>query len=474
MWTATEIIQATQGSGGAGVDEIASVSIDSRTLTGGALFVALQGDRFDGHDYVRSALARGAKAALVSSVPEGLQGDARLIRVEDTQQALVALARAARTRMQGKIIAVTGSVGKTGTKEAIRTALSAGGSVYATQGNLNNHIGLPLSLANLPAKTDFGVFELGMNHAGEISALTRILQPDIAIITNVEAVHLEFFDSVAAIANAKAEILEGLPPDGTVILNRDNIFYERLLAEAKGHGSKNIITFGEHWEADCRLANYQFKDFGSQVDALIYKTPITYHLGTVGHHWALTSLAALATVTALGVYLADAAAALANFHEPEGRGRMQMLTLAEKTIYLVDDCYNASPVSMNAGFARLAELHKNLSESAAAKGRKIAALGDMLELGTASEELHKSLLAGLEQHGIDKLYATGKYMKHLYDFAPAGMHGGYAAEVANLAKILAKDLQHNDIVLLKGSHGSRMDIVRDAINRKIREEAHAV
>lgn len=462
MWTLEAIADATKGTLRGGTTTVHSVIIDSREAAKGALFVALKGDRLDGHDYVQSAFAAGVAAALVSHIPEGVNGV--FIQVTDTYQALVNLAKAARKRTAARVIGVTGSVGKTGTKDAIRTALSGIGSVYATRGNLNNHIGLPLSLANLPEDADFGVFELGMNHAGEIAALTRILQPDIAVITNVEAVHLEFFADVKGIADAKAEIMEGLPPDGTLILNRDNVFYERLLGKASEYHVNNVLTFGEHAQADYRLVRYQPQDSGSSIEVLIGTAPFSYPLHTIGRHWAITSLATLAVIGALQQDIAQAAAHLARFQEPEGRGKAQKIELAGKYITLIDDCYNASPVSVKAAIARLAEV-------GAKGGRKIAVLGDMLELGNASVELHGGLLPALLESHIDKVYACGSLMEHLYAILPLEIQGGYAGNSSGLAKILIPDLQDKDTVLIKGSHGSQMDKVRDAI---IRGETNAL
>ncbi|HEU5048379.1 MAG TPA: UDP-N-acetylmuramoyl-tripeptide--D-alanyl-D-alanine ligase [Rickettsiales bacterium] len=460
MWTVDEILKATGGTSSlAGSLTLSNVSIDSRKLAPGSLFLAFKGERLDGHEYIKSALESGASAALVHRIPEGLPKDAPLIVVEDTYKALVDMAKASRRRTKGKIIAVTGSVGKTSTKEAIRTVLASSGSVYATLGNLNNHIGLPLSLCNLSADMDFGVFELGMNHAGEISYLTNILHPDIAIITNVEAVHLEFFAGIEGIADAKGEIMEGLTKDGTIILNRDNPHYARLLAKAHGHGIRHIMTFGEHPESTCRLTNYALTDSGVQIDAVINNTPLTFHLGATGRHWAHTALAALAASTAAGVVLKTAAAALAGFHEPEGRGKVINASLPQGDVSIIDDCYNASPVSMNAAIAKLAELQAH----GKAHARKIAVLGDMLELGPTTAELHKSLLSALERHKIDKVYASGATMKHLYDTLPLPMRGAYAENATALSPLVTEALQANDIILIKGSHGSRMDIVRDAI-----------
>jgi UDP-N-acetylmuramoyl-tripeptide--D-alanyl-D-alanine ligase len=472
MWTSQDIAQAVAGKVQGAVFAASSVVIDSRKAKNGAMFVAIKGDRADGHDYVKEALAAGAAGALVSRMPQGLGQDAPLVVAGDTLKALSDLGRAARKRTQAKVIAVTGSVGKTGTKEAIRTALAATGSVYATQGNLNNHIGLPLSLANLPADARFGVFELGMNHAGEIALLTRIARPDIAVITNVEAVHLEFFSGVEGIADAKAEIIEGLSRDGTLILNRDNRFYERLLAKARNENIRHIVTFGAHEQAKCRLMSYRLEEMGSRVEAVIHGTPIVYRLGATGRHQAMTSLAALAAAVAAGADLATSAAALANFQESDGRGKLHRLALPEGFATLIDDCYNASPSSITAGIARLAEL----GDAPGAQGRRIAALGDMLELGASAADMHKALLGPLTQYNVDKVHLAGPLMRHLYDALPPAMRGAYVPSASALAPLLAADLRAGDVVLVKGSRGSRMDIVRDALlASSLKEEtAHVV
>jgi UDP-N-acetylmuramoyl-tripeptide--D-alanyl-D-alanine ligase len=473
MWSSAEIARAVKGKELGGFTA-SSVAIDSRKSAPGALFFALKGERADGHEYVKEVLAKGAAGALVSRVPSGLDANAPLVVAKDVQQALGDLAIAARERTHAKIIAVTGSVGKTGTKEAIRTALAAVGQVYATQGNLNNHIGLPLSLANLPAQADYGVFELGMNHAGELSQLTRIARPDIAIITNVEAVHLEFFSGVEAIADAKAEIMEGLQEGGTLILNHDNPHYGRLLNNARAHNVYNVVTFGAHEEAQCRLVSYRMIESGSEVEAVIHGTPMIYRLGTTGRHWAITSLAALAASVAAGADLATAAAALEHFSEPDGRGRLQRVMLPDGFVTLIDDCYNASPASTKAAIAKLAEV----KAAQGGAGRSVAVLGDMLELGISAPMLHEGLLSPLSEHGIDKAYLAGPLMKNLYDALPVAARGAHAGSAAALAPLLAPDLRAGDVVLIKGSRGSRMDIVRDVLlsstARPVKESIHAV
>lgn len=473
VWQSDELMAATGGALSGKPFEAFSVAIDSRKVQPGGLFIALKGDRVDGHEYLKEAFDRGAAGALVHRVPEGAGGLGSLVQVGDTYKALLDIAVAARKRTCAVIIAVTGSVGKTGAKEAIRIAAASMGEVYATQGNLNNHIGLPLSLANLAQAARFGVFELGMNHMGEISFLSRIVRPDIAVITNIEAVHLEFFPHIEAIADAKAEILEGMNADGAIILNRDNRYYDRLAAHAQRHGVTRILTFGSSEGSDFRLLDYRLDGLGSEVEADARGTLIRYRLGTIGRHWALTSLAALAALDAAGADLADAAAALAHFHEPEGRGRLHRIQLPQGAITLIDDCYNASPSSMAAGIAKLAELKDGMDGAK----RSVAILGDMLELGVTSADLHTAIAGQLERHRIDLVCAAGPLMQHLFQATSESRRGIHAANAQLLAPIVLPLLRDGDVVLLKGSRGSRMDVIRDALanaSATLREAEHAV
>jgi UDP-N-acetylmuramoyl-tripeptide--D-alanyl-D-alanine ligase len=469
LWRWDEIREAVKGQGpesGPGVERFV---IDSRQAGAGCMFIALQGERLDGHDYVASALALGAEAAIVSRVPvsrvlEGADAQ-KLMRVGNTCQALEALAASARARARAKIVAVTGSVGKTGTKEAIRLALSAYGSVHATMGNYNNHIGLPLSLAHLPPEVAFGVFELGMNHAGEIRALTQLARPDIAVITNVEAVHLEFFDGVEGIADAKAEIMEGLTPAGSVILNRDNPWFARLAASAQRLRIARILTFGEEESADFRLIGCDVASDGTHLQLLAQGERLDCFIQATGRHWALAALAALAAVRASGQEdLRPALAALAEFAEPRGRGGQRVLHLPQGEALLLDDCYNASPASMRAGLAKLNDLHRLSKQGTRGQGgRKIAILGDMLELGAESPLLHRHLLEPLMSSGIDQAHLAGPLMRHLHEALPEDMRGLYGEDASALAEGILAQLREGDMILLKGSRGSRMDLLRDAL-----------
>ncbi len=472
LWTDKTAAEATQGKAQGGAWEAMRVDIDSRRMRRGDLFIALKGDRFDGHDYVAKAFENGAVAAVVSHVPDGAEGKP-LILVPDTQQALENLGRFARARSRAKIVGVTGSVGKTGAKEMLRLALSAHGETYASSGNFNNHIGAPLNLANLAPAMPFAVFEMGMNHAGEIARLTRLVRPHVAAITGVEAVHIEFFDSLEEIALAKAEIFTGLDPNGVAVLNRDNASYPTLVKQARACRVANIITFGEHTKAECRLRDYGSGSGGAIVSADISGKVLDYTLAATGRHWALSSLLTLAAVQALGLDVTKSARALVAFREPEGRGRLVPLAVKGGDAILIDDSYNASPASMRAGFAKTAEVWK----AHAGQGRKLAALGDMLELGAQAPSLHASLAPDLEHHGFDGVFTAGSLMRHLYDALPQAMRLGHADTVPALLPILQKELRDGDILLVKGSHGSKMYELAKALAgpaSAAKEKKHAV
>lgn len=369
-------------------------------------------------------------------------GDGNLLLVQDVQKGLEALAAYSRKRTKAKIIGLTGSVGKTSTKEMLRLALAPHGKVFASHGNFNNHIGAPLNLANLPLDADFAVFEMGMNHAGEISALTQMVRPEVAIITNVEAVHLEFFESVEGIADAKAEIFEGLVKGGTAILNAENAHFARL----KKSAPQKMIACG----MDVKLLEYSSNACGSAVKASVFGKEFSYVLGAIGKHWATTSLFALATAHALGLDVKKSAEALAGFSEPEGRGRPIRIRVNGGEALLIDDSYNASPASMRAAFAKTVEYWN----AAGKQGRKIAALGDMLELGAETETLHRSLANDLQE--FDAVFTAGKHMRALHEALPQPQRGGHVEKAQGLLPLLQKSLRANDVLLVKGSHGSKM------------------
>jgi UDP-N-acetylmuramoyl-tripeptide--D-alanyl-D-alanine ligase len=458
LWPAEQAAAATAGHGPGGWTAT-GVSIDSRTLAPGDLFVALRGPSHDGHDFVAAALGAGAVAAVVEHVPPDLTADSRLLRVPDTMQALEALGANARRRSRARFIAVTGSVGKTGTKEAIALALGAEAATYASAGNLNNQWGVPLSLARLPPDVAYAVFELGMNHAGEILALTRQVRPDVAVITAVEAVHLEFFDSVAGIADAKAEIFAGMAPTGVAILNRDNAWFDRLAGRARAQGLTRIIGFGRHPSAEARLIDCSLHASCSAVSASIRGERLDYCLAMPGPHWALNSLAVLAAVQAAGGEVGPAAAQLARLKPLKGRGQRLTLRLAGGPVEVIDESYNASPAAVSAALGVLGRARPG------AGGRRIAVLGDMLELGRDAPRLHAALAADVEASALDLLFTAGSLMRHLHDSVPAAHRGGHAADSAALAPLVAAAVRPGDIVLVKGSLGSRMAPLVEALRR---------
>ncbi len=456
LWTSKDAAEAT---GGAVAAEWAAsgVSIDSRTLAPGDLFTALKGPNHDGHDHVEAALASGAVAAMVEQRADiGVPPD-RLLMVRDTVQGLRDLASFARARGEAKICAVTGSVGKTGTKEMLAAALGAQGKVAATAGNLNNHFGLPLSLARMPADCDYGVFEMGMNHAGEISPLSVLARPHVAIITTVAPVHIEYFEDEQGIADAKAEIFEGLEEGGAVVLNRDNTHFDYLAEKARAAGAKMIWGFGVHSFSNARLLAYEPDAAGARVEATVGSQHLKYRISMRGKHWALNSIAVLAAASSLGADLEKAAAALADVLPTKGRGEYFSVTLPDGSIGVIDETYNASPVAMRAAFDVLAATKPGRG------GRRVVVLGDMLELGKHARDEHIGLATDIKKHDFDLVFACGQYMADVLDELPNDLHGGSAATSAQLADKVTAKLRAGDLVLVKGSAGAHMSRVVDAL-----------
>ncbi|MDX2141882.1 MAG: UDP-N-acetylmuramoyl-tripeptide--D-alanyl-D-alanine ligase [Rhodospirillaceae bacterium] len=458
LWTSADVASATAGVARAAWTA-SGVSIDSRTVKAGDLFVALKGPSFDGHDYVGAALAAGAAAALVHRVPENLshQLQDKLLTVKDTFTALNDLARAARARGQAKIVAITGSVGKTGTKDALTMALAAQGATHATSGNLNNHWGVPLSLARMPANVAFGIFEIGMNHPGEIAPLARLVRPHAVIVTAVAAVHLEFFDSVAGIADEKASIAAGLVPGGTAILPADSEYFDRLVTAVKGHGCRNVVTFGSMGQADARLVSLAYSAHGMQIAADVLSERITFDMGVSGRHHAINALAVLAAIKAMGADPSRGAATLAKLAPTKGRGNVVTIAVPGGEIAVVDDSYNASPASVKALTETMGRIKADTS------ARALMALGDMLELGAQGPALHAGLAESIVANGIDLVFTAGPLMEHLHTALPRDKRGGHVRESALLNPLLQGALRPGDIVAVKGSHGSRMNVVVDAL-----------
>jgi UDP-N-acetylmuramoyl-tripeptide--D-alanyl-D-alanine ligase len=429
---------------------VGGVSIDSRSLAPGDLFFAIHGVDGDGHDFVRAAFAQGAAAAVIEeSRVDDLRDIGPVYVVRDTLEAMNRLGAAARARTSAKIVAVTGSVGKTSTKEALRFVLAAQGSAHASVASYNNHWGVPLSLARMPRRVDYAALEVGMNHAGEITPLAQMIRPHAAIVTTIAPVHLENLGSLEAIADAKAEIFQGMEPGGIAILHRDVDQYERL-QEAAWARDLRVVSFGQNADADARLVHVDHLEDSSRVFASIHGRDIQFGFGAPGRHFALDALAALLAVEAVGGDVDRAAAALSDFKAPVGRGRRIALVCPTGPFTLIDESYNANPASMQAAFEVLGRARPALL------GNRIAVLGDMLELGPEGPELHRGLRAALGENAIDQVFAAGPLMKALYDDLPEAMRGDWAAKAEGLLEPLKRAIAGGDVVMIKGSNSSRM------------------
>ncbi len=462
LWTVDAIVTATGAEcAGALPQAVTGISIDSRTVKHGEAFFAIKGDTHDGHDFVAAALKQGATLAVVERARRDSYGnDAPLIVVDEVLEALRQVARTARLRSSAKIVAVTGSVGKTSTKEALALALVSSGETHASAASFNNHWGVPLSLARMTERARYGVFEIGMNHAGEITPLVRMVRPHVAIITAVEPVHLEHFASVEDIADAKAEIFLGLDPGGAAVICRDNPHYARLRRRAEAAGVSNIVSFGERADADARLLKCALHADCSTVEARILGEPVTYKVGAPGRHLVMNSLAVLATACLVGADLARAAVALAQLARAAGRGTRITLELSNGRALLIDESYNANPTSMRAALALLGQA------AVGPGGRRIAVMGDMLELGSAGEELHRDLVDAIRQHSIDLVYCAGPLMAALWEALPTARRGGYAKSAAELEPQIASAIRPGDAVMVKASNGSRMgSLVKTLVQR---------
>ena len=447
LWTSDGVVAATGGSC-AEAWHADGVSIDSRTVNAGDLFVAIDGLNQDGHKYVANAFDNGASAALVHRPVENASGP--LVHVNDTLEGLNALGKAARSRTDARIVAVTGSVGKTSTKEALRVALAASGATHASAASYNNLWGVPLSLARMPAPTEFGVFEVGMNHAGEIAPLVAVVRPHVAIITTVQPVHIEFFDSVEGIADEKGEIFSAFEEGGTAIINADNPHHDRLKAIAHKYNAQRIISFGKSATADTRLIRMETTDIGSDVVAEFQGERLAYRVGLPGEHFVANSLAVLSAVKALGGDLDAGAQALAELTPTAGRGVRHTISLNGASFLLIDESYNANPSSVAAALRVLSDTMP------AGTGRRIAVLGDMLELGQDADSYHRQLGDSLLGDRVDQVFLCGKHMEALWDVLPEDLQGAYAKDSESLIQPIHEGLRGGDVVMVKGSLGSQM------------------
>jgi UDP-N-acetylmuramoyl-tripeptide--D-alanyl-D-alanine ligase len=466
LWTRDAAVAAT---GGVSARDWAAsgVSIDSRSLAPGDLFVALTAAR-DGHDFVAAALAAGAAAALVSRVPEGVPADAPLLVAPNVQAALEALGRAARARFGGRLVAVTGSAGKTGTKEMLRTALGGQGRVHAAEKSFNNHWGVPLTLARMDPSADFAALEIGMNAPGEIAPLARLARPHVAIVTTVAPVHLAAFRDLRGIAREKAAIFQGLEPGGAAVTPRDLPTYPILLAAARRAGARPL-RFGATGRPEFRLLEACVTADGVAARARAHGRSFVYKLAAPGRHLAMNALAALAAVDALGADLARAALALASWRAPEGRGARWRVLLGpggmDGAVTLIDESYNANPAAMVAAFEVLAATPPEERAGRIGRGRRVAFLGDMLELGRAELALHAGLAAAPSLAEVAAVHCAGERMRALHAALPAGRRGEWFPDAAAMAARAGRLLAAGDVALVKGSNGSRVSLVVEAIKR---------
>ncbi|MGJ8544969.1 MAG: UDP-N-acetylmuramoyl-tripeptide--D-alanyl-D-alanine ligase [Sulfitobacter sp.] len=465
LWTSTEAAAAT---GGRAVGDWAcdGVSIDTRTLAPGDLFVALKDIR-DGHEFVATALEKGAGAALVSHVPEGVAADAPLLIVPDVLAGLEALGRAARARTQAKVVAVTGSVGKTSTKEMLLAMLSDQGRSHASVASYNNHWGVPLTLARMPQDTEFAIIEIGMNHPGEIAPLARMAQPHVGMVTTVAAAHLEAFDDVAGIAVEKASIFDGVLPGGTAVINND-IDHAAILM-AKSHDCKlRDRSFGVHG-FDYVMKNVDVQGNATVVQAEIDDMPVVFKLATPGRHFAMNGLGALAVTDALGADRALAVQSLGRWTPYKGRGQREVIQLdkveSEQLLYLIDDSYNANPTSMAASLEVLAASRVTDGLGRVRKGRRIAFLGDMKELGPDAIALHAGLAHLEATKSLDVIHCIGPLMKSLHALLPDHQRGEWFETSAEMVRALRGRIDAGDAVLAKGSLSMKLGLIVDAIRK---------
>jgi UDP-N-acetylmuramoyl-tripeptide--D-alanyl-D-alanine ligase len=465
LWKSRDAATATGGRSTAEW-QASGVSIDTRTLASGDLFVALKDVR-DGHEFVATALAKGAAAALVTHRPEDVAPDAPLLIVPDVLRALEDLARHARARATARVVGITGSVGKTSTKEMLRAILGGQGKTHAAEASYNNHWGVPLTLARMPPDAAFAVIEIGMNHPGEIAPLARLASLHVALITTVAPAHLEAFESVEGIAHEKASILDGLLPGGSAVLNNDIATTPILLARARALGAR-IITFGTAPGSDYHLTAARLTDDATVVRATRHGGEMLFKIRTPGKHFAHNGLGALAVAEALGCDLTIAACDIGHWQPPAGRGMRERIVLDridETTFDLIDDAFNANPASVAASLDVLIAAQPQDGVGRIGNGRRIAILGDMLELGPTEGALHAAIAAHPGLSAVNIIHCVGLRMRALYDALPRGQRGHWVETAAELARLCRHLIDAGDIVLVKGSKGAKTSLVVDALRK---------
>lgn len=463
LWTSEELVGATGGRPlGDMRDGVTGISIDSRTLEPGEAFFAIKGEKFDGHDFATAAMKAGAGLLVVSESKLPALGRLSMpkIVVPEVLAALEDLGRAARARSRAKVIAITGSAGKTTTKEMLRHALGAAGTVHAAARSFNNHWGVPLTLARLPKDADYAIFEIGMNHPGEIRPLAALVRPQVAIVTLIAAAHLGHFKNLGEIARAKAEIFEGVERGGHALINRDDQRWKILSKLASEAGVKNIWGFGEHARAQFKLTRCSLNPDGSTITAKIAGQELAAEIGAPGRHMVQNALAVMGAAHLVGADLAKVLPALADIVPEEGRGRRHKLTHPDGAITLIDESYNANPASMKAALGLLD------TTPVTGKGRRIAVLGDMLELGEQSARLHGELADLIAETSTDIVFLAGEEMKALADKLPSDVRAEYRPRVGEIEPLLLDEVGPGDAVMIKSSNGVGFSRLVDALVKR--------
>ena len=464
LWTSFEAQVATGGKIQGPDWSARGVSIDTRTIEQGDLFVALKAER-DGHEFVAAALDKGASAALVSRVPDGVAADAPLLIVDDVLAGLERLGEAARARTKARVVAITGSAGKTSTKEMLGYVLAHQGKTHIAQASYNNHWGVPLTLARMPRATEFAVIEIGMNAPGEIAPLARMTRPHIAVVTTVAPAHLEAFENVDGIAAEKASIFEGLEEGGVALFNADVETTPILNAVAKEHAARRI-GFGESGDAALRADNIILTPDTSVVEGHFSGTPFLFKVGAPGRHFAMNALAVYGVADLVGADTSVVACDLATWGAPAGRGKRQRIVLdpvEDFSIQLIDDAFNANPASLAAALEVLATIKPETGQGRIMQGRRIAILGDMLELGPDEAALHAAVAYLPTLASVDRVDCVGPRMRALYDALPSEKRGLAVDTAQELVKDAHRLIDAGDVVLVKGSKGSQVSLVVDAL-----------
>jgi len=468
LWTSEALVAAMDGRPlGTMPEGITGISIDTRSLQQGDAFFAIKGETMDGHDFATAAMKAGAGVLVVAEgkLPALGRLVAPMIVVPDVLEALEKLGRAARARSSAKIIAITGSAGKTSTKEAMRQGLSAVGKVHASDKSFNNHWGVPLTLARMPADCDYAIFEIGMNHPGEIRPLVKMVRPHIAVVTLIAAAHLGFFRNLDEIAKAKAEIFEGLEPGGTALLNRDDPRSKLLARIAAELGVGNIVGFGENARSTYRLIDCTLHADHSMLTARIAGKDVVARVGAPGRHMVQNALAVLGAAHLAGADVTEVAHALGTLAAEPGRGQRHVLQHPDGPFTLIDESYNANPASMKAALALLD------ATPVSGHGRRIAVLGDMLELGTHSAKLHAGLAELIVGSDTKTVLLGGAEMKALADVLPGDIATAYRAGAEELKPVLLSSVGPGDVVMVKSSKGIGFSKLVEALLKKFPAQA---